>query len=304
MKTGPILLIGLTYLLSACSVSSIPAPVENVIVEPSVILEEPEPVVIRPDKHLIKGGETLHEIALNYGLEYQKIALWNGLNDPDRIYAGQILLLKPPDNEPKVSVVSKKSVIEEKAVTLPAASTVLSEDDGDGDKNPADLPVNVPIKKSPLAAKYIHSPKTLKKLLSQWRVNTEKKTQAPRKLPKEQPAAEDIAVRQARRRFDIDWIWPVKGKIENKFNERNKGIILSLNWVRRFMPARTAKWFMSAPALKVTGGWSLLNIKTIIYPLTPIIRKFWCAKGKLSNAASKSPLWATAVLQNPCYILK
>ena len=224
MKTGPILLIGLTYLLSACSVSSIPAPVENVIVEPSVILEEPEPVVIRPDKHLIKGGETLHEIALNYGLEYQKIALWNGLNDPDRIYAGQILLLKPPDNEPKVSVVSKKSVIEEKAVTLPAASTVLSEDDGDGDKNPADLPVNVPIKKSPLAAKYIHSPKTLKKLLSQWRVNTEKKTQAPRKLPKEQPAAEDIAVRQARRRFDIDWIWPVKGKIENKFNERNKGI--------------------------------------------------------------------------------
>ena len=54
---------------------------------------------------------------------------------------------------------SKKSVIEEKAVTLPAASTVLSEDDGDGDKNPADLPVNVPIKKSPLAAKYIHSPK-------------------------------------------------------------------------------------------------------------------------------------------------
>ena len=83
----------------------------------------------------------MHEIALNYGLEYQKIALWNGLNDPDRIYAGQILLLKPPDNEPKVSVVSKKSVIEEKAVTLPAASTVLSEDDGDGDKNPADLPV-------------------------------------------------------------------------------------------------------------------------------------------------------------------
>ena len=82
----------------------------------------------------------------------------------------------------------------------------------------------MPIKKSPLAAKYIHSPKTLKKLLSQWRVNTEKKTQAPRKLPKEQPAAEDIAVRQARRRFDIDWIWPVKGKIENKFNERNKGI--------------------------------------------------------------------------------
>ena len=42
MKTGPILLIGLTYLLSACSVSSIPAPVENVIVEPSVILEEPD----------------------------------------------------------------------------------------------------------------------------------------------------------------------------------------------------------------------------------------------------------------------
>ena len=225
MKTASVFLIGLTYFLSACTASSIPAPVENVVVEQSVILEEPEPIVVRPDKYIIKSGETLHEIALNYGLEYQKIALWNGLDDPDRIYAGQVLLLKPPNNEPKVSVVGKKAVVEEKVVTLPAASTVISEYDEGGDKNSAALPVNVPVKKSPLAAKYIYSPQTLKKLTSQWRANREKKTPTPKPAPKEQSAAaKNIADSHARRRFDIDWIWPVKGKIENKFNERNKGI--------------------------------------------------------------------------------
>ena len=44
--------------------------------------------------HVVRSGETLHTIAWQYRLDYQDLARWNDLDNPDLIYAGQRLSLQ------------------------------------------------------------------------------------------------------------------------------------------------------------------------------------------------------------------
>ena len=41
--------------------------------------------------YIVKKGDTLSEIAAKYGTNYQKLAEINGIADPDKIYAGQVI---------------------------------------------------------------------------------------------------------------------------------------------------------------------------------------------------------------------
>ena len=49
--------------------------------------------------HTVARGETLNSIARLYGLSVQVIASANGINNPNRIYAGQVLRI-PPLSQP------------------------------------------------------------------------------------------------------------------------------------------------------------------------------------------------------------
>ncbi|MDN3518410.1 peptidoglycan DD-metalloendopeptidase family protein [Aquisalimonas lutea] len=44
----------------------------------------------------VRRGDTLYGIAWDHGLDHRKLARWNDLDSPDRIYAGQRLRLSPP----------------------------------------------------------------------------------------------------------------------------------------------------------------------------------------------------------------
>lgn len=45
----------------------------------------------------VRRGDTLFSIGWQAGIDFRKIAEWNRLKSPDRIYAGQVLRLTPPD---------------------------------------------------------------------------------------------------------------------------------------------------------------------------------------------------------------
>jgi lipoprotein NlpD len=49
-----------------------------------------------PERHLVRPGENLFRIALEYGLDYRQLARWNGITHPERIIAGTSLRLRPP----------------------------------------------------------------------------------------------------------------------------------------------------------------------------------------------------------------
>lgn len=48
------------------------------------------------DEHVVRSGETLFAIAWRYSKDPAALARWNRLDDPSRIYPGQVLRLTPP----------------------------------------------------------------------------------------------------------------------------------------------------------------------------------------------------------------
>lgn len=56
-----------------------------------------------PGHYRVEPGDTLYKIAFEQGQDFQKLAEWNGLANPDRIEAGALLRLTPP----KTAVVTR-----------------------------------------------------------------------------------------------------------------------------------------------------------------------------------------------------
>lgn len=86
------LVLGLIVLIPLLGVAAFPA--------------QAAPPAAAPIVHVVYWGETLSGIALRYGTSVQAIAGYNGLTNPNRIYAGQRLLIPagPVDNPPSGGV--------------------------------------------------------------------------------------------------------------------------------------------------------------------------------------------------------
>ena len=58
----------------------------------------PGATVVAPpaSTYTVKRGDTLHQIALDNGLDYRELAAWNGIENVNRILPGQVLRLGPP----------------------------------------------------------------------------------------------------------------------------------------------------------------------------------------------------------------
>jgi lipoprotein NlpD len=55
---------------------------------------------VLPATYTVRSGDTVYSIAWRHGLEYQKLARWNGLPADYRIYPGQVLRLYPAGEQP------------------------------------------------------------------------------------------------------------------------------------------------------------------------------------------------------------
>lgn len=67
-----------------------PKEIKGVSTKPSTQKPTPAPAPTA-ETHTVKSGETLSGIAAKYGTTYQHLAAINGINNPDLIYAGQVL---------------------------------------------------------------------------------------------------------------------------------------------------------------------------------------------------------------------
>jgi lipoprotein NlpD len=89
-----------------------PAPVVDRTGRPVASSPEPAapatPVPQVPEGHyLVKRGDTLYSIALEHGADYREVAQWNGLDDPAKIRAGQVLRVKPDEAKPSAPMVGR-----------------------------------------------------------------------------------------------------------------------------------------------------------------------------------------------------
>ena len=120
----------LIALLAACA-TRVPAPVVERPPQPT----KPAPVEAagapvappaqesdwRPPTYTVKRGDTLHQIALDYGLDYRELAAWNNVENPNLIRVGQVLRLAAP-GEPGAALAGPGVTVTPLRVTPPVVA--------------------------------------------------------------------------------------------------------------------------------------------------------------------------------------
>ena len=179
----------------------IPAPA------PPVVEATPEKPPEKPiPTHTVKRGETLVSIALQYGLDYRDLAAWNGIVNRNAISVGQVLVLAAPPGMPATSapVTTPLLVPGPPIEARPLANTPNAKVEPRGQKVPfsdkALAQFSAPDAGGPVVAV------------------------APPVAPPPPPPVPEPEKASGTEGGDVDWMWPVKGKVLAPFTETAKGM--------------------------------------------------------------------------------
>jgi lipoprotein NlpD len=206
-------------LIAACSTTRQPAPVVDrpLATKPA---EAPKPVPATPATALkqadsrgyytVKKGDTLIQIALDFGQNYRDLVTWNNLANPNDIKVDQVLRVTPPEGAPQTGSVATSSGVEVRPLTSsPSASASATaaathKTGPRGDKRPYSESALAELQKPETAgaASAASRPEPAKTL--------EKAPEAPHAVS---PDDENIA-----------WIWPAEGKVISGFSDGKRGI--------------------------------------------------------------------------------
>ena len=189
-----------------------PPPVPAPAPQPPVAEAAPKPVEKPTPTHTVRRGETLVSIALQYGLDYRELAAWNNITNLNALGVGQVLVLAAPAGMPPLAapvttpLVTAGPPIEAR----PLANTPSAKVEPRGQKVPfseralAQLGVPDPGGSVVASAPLVAPPVTAAPPVP------------PRPEPEKTPPGTD--------KEDVDWIWPVKGKVITPFTESAKGM--------------------------------------------------------------------------------
>ncbi len=161
--------------------------------------------------YTVKRGDTLLQIALEFGQNYRDLVAWNGLADPNDIKVDQVLRVLPPEGTAQPGSVTAGSGIETRPQTQPppAAPATTNKTGPRGEKRPYSDATLAEMQKSETgtAAAPAPAPK------SEPAKPTESKS--AEKAPDNGAAPDDEGV---------SWVWPAEGKVVSNFSPSKKGI--------------------------------------------------------------------------------
>ena len=219
MKSTRIIFSGLLIgALAACSTTNRTAPV----VDRAPAAKGPETGKPRQtdgrNYYVVKKGDTLYRIALEFGQSYQDLVAWNNLASANDIKVDQVLRVTPPETGPTASgpqtgTVASTSGVEVRPLTSPGApaSGAGSHKTGPrGDKRPYSEAALAELQKQDPAASA-----------------TGKAEQAKPAESKPAETPPDTAVAPGADDEGIAWIWPTDGKLIGTFDGGKKGISIA-----------------------------------------------------------------------------
>jgi lipoprotein NlpD len=227
---------GMLFLLSACMTGR-PAPVTDRLPsqpQAKTVPAKPAPRAAqapavdqpRPDSYTVKAGDTMYSIALEFGLDYRELAAWNNV-EPSRIRIGQQLRLSPPGGVVATPLRTPSGALEAKPL-------------GSGPSGPAAV---AGARVEPRGVRVPYSDQTYAQMSG---VKPEPAATKPPDQPESKPFPPSTD--------EVDWIWPVSGKVVSPFNEAsNKGIGIAGKMGQPVMAAGPGRVIFSGTGIRGLG---------------------------------------------------
>lgn len=238
----------LSSLLAACTTTRQGAPVVDRTPTPtrptesgksSVQQQAPSaPKQAERGYYIVRKGDTLIQIALDFGQNYRDLVIWNNLSNPNDIKADQVLRVLPPEGAPQTGSVATSSGVEVRPLTPSSSSAPASSHKTGprGDKRPYSETALAELQKPDAAASASAS------------VSTPSKTEPPRAVEK----APDVA--SAPDEENISWMWPADGKVISTFSDGKRGIDIAGKFGQPVLAAGAGKVLYAGSGIRGYGN--------------------------------------------------
>jgi lipoprotein NlpD len=246
-KPSFIILALLPVLLAACGTPRTPAPVldRTIGVRPA---ETPRPAVVVPvvprtiesrGLYVVKRGDTLIQIALEFGQNYRDIVAWNNLANPNDIKVDQVLRVLPPDDAAQTGSIASSSGVEVRPLSPSGPVTSSS--------------AAVPNKSAPRGDKRPYSDGTLAELqkpepAAAAQASAPVASSAPRGELRP-PVAPSVPEDE-----NIAWIWPAEGKVVAAFGDGRRGIAIAGHMGQPVLAAGSGKVLYAGSGIRGYGN--------------------------------------------------
>jgi lipoprotein NlpD len=183
--------------------------------------------------YTVRKGDTLIQIALDFGQNYRDIVAWNNLANPNDIKVDQVLRVLPPEGSAQTGSVSTSSGVEVRPL-IPS-----------GQGSP------VPNKTTPKGEKRPYSDAALAEL--------QKPDASPPPVAKVEPPkpaekVPDVPQPHAADDENIAWIWPADGKIIGHFGEGKRGIDIAGKMGQPVLAAGSGKVLYAGSGIRGYGN--------------------------------------------------
>ena len=205
----------------------------------------------RPDNYVVKKGDTLYSIGLEFGFDYKEIAQWNSIRAPYVIYVGQALKLKE-------SRAAGTAPAETAQPAVAIATPIKSE------PTAAPKPIGEPpLKTEPKATKEPYTEQAMAAPVSKPAEAPANPVEMPAKAEpakpvetaKTEPPVEKTTPAPSGDDDMVDWGWPAQGKVMVGFNEAagSKGLDIAGTQGQPVMAAGAGKVVYSGSGLRGYG---------------------------------------------------
>jgi lipoprotein NlpD len=247
-KARFILLAAMPALITACSTTHQGAPVVDrpigakVVETPKPSVQVPPPATKQLDGrgyYTVRKGDTIIQIALDFGQNYRDIVAWNNLANPNDIKVDQVLRVLPPEGGAQTGTVATTSGVEVRPLTPPAGTTngsaaQMHKSGPRGDKRPYSEAALAELQKPDVAAS---SPAIAKA--------------EPPKAPEKAPEAPAVTTPDDE---NISWIWPAEGKVISGFSDSKRGIDIAGKMGQPVLAAGSGKVLYAGSGIRGYGN--------------------------------------------------